>query len=288
MTRNELRAQFIADVLLPTVLSPEHRAAFNLRIEFRKFLQTRDFPRERASEVAEEELIRLVRAIETRMREWDEQGVPRPLHATDQEAVFVTWAHGSFVRYAGHMTIDRNYCEILQYVRTAGPKRFVILSALWLRCLGCRRILVSDGPHDGGVDVLGVIGSGGLRSLAVFVQSKTSSSKVNRDTIAKEHSTFSALAVPTNHRFAAYRKALNIETHEDGTATVYLVLSNNSFDGGARKMARTLGLLLRSPQQIAQLLSRRYSLRRIEEIVEVVAPSVRADLTRNLWEVLSW
>ena len=289
MTRSELRTQFVSDVLLPTVLCPGHRPALNLCLEFRDFLQARNYPRERATELADDELVPLIKAVETRMREWDEQGVPRPLYVTDQEAVFVTWAHKSFRKYAGRAEpIDRNYCEVLRYVGAATPKQFLVLSALWLRCLGCRRIFVSDGPHDGGVDVFGAISEMGLRSLVVLVQSKTSSSRITSDTITREHSKYRMLLDPSSPRFPLYKRALNVQANRDGMSAVYLLLANKTFDVGAQRAARTLGLLLRSPQQITQLLSTRYSLDKIEGIVTRTVPGLRADLTRNLWAALSW
>ena len=279
---------FILSSLLPCVLSPNAPVVVNVRNEFTRYLRAKQFGDLVATEFADSQFGSLVRELEAHMGEWDCQGVPRPLAATHQEAVFRTWAHDAFCDVAGAgKQLDRNYCEVLQYMRGLGEREFLVICALWLRCLGYTTIFVCDGPHDGGIDVLGQLQSGGLRSLVAAVQSKTSVHPIKRGVIEHEFGKFQILLGGGTQKYLQYRSALRLDASAEGTSWVYILLTNNAFDPGAQDAARRAGVLLRSVIQAALIISESYSKEEVETMVVRNAANLRADLTTNFFGRLS-
>ena len=281
---DSLRRRFVSDVLVPHLVSPEPREAINLRIEFSRYLMESQYSRHRAVEIAEGELQALTKTLDRYMADWEEQGIPRPICETDQDDVFLTWSHKKFQAYSGLTeSLDRNYCEVLQYLGDADPKQFLVLCGLWLRCVGCRTILVCDGPNDGGVDLLGVIPDGGLRSIVLVIQAKTSRHNIDAKTVLSDFNKYEWHRTQNTATFSRYRNALRVDDRIDGTAWVYLVLSNSAFGRGAQKIARSTGFLLRSARQMALVLRQQYTRETAEGVVDKLSQDVRADLSRNMW-----
>ena len=288
MTQHKLRRRFVEAVLVPHALSPERSLAINIEDEYYLYLVQRGIPDSIASEAAETQLHSLTSVLENYLVDWDQQGVPRPLTATDQQDVFLPWSHTQFPRYSGiNEGIDKNYCEVLHYVRGLSDREFPVVCAIWLRCIGCETILYCDGPGDGGVDLLGRVTTGGLRSLAVAVQSKTTGSTVGRKTILTESSNYQLLLNSPVGRYQAYRDALQLDISRDGASWAYAVVTNSEFQDGARQAARDLRVMLRGARQVALVISETYAKKRIEHLVRAIAPVLTPDLDVNLWDRLS-
>lgn len=288
MTQHKLRRRFVESVLVPHALSPERSLAINIEDEYYVYLVQRGIPDSVASEAAESQLQSLSAVLEEYLLDWDYHGIPRPLTATDQHDVFLPWSHTEFPRYSGISEgIDKNYCEVLDYVRGLGDREFPVVCAIWLRCLGCETILYCDGPGDGGVDLLGRVTAGGLRSLAVAVQSKTTGATVGRKTVLTESSNYQLLLNSPVGRYQEYREALQLDTSRDGASWAYVIVTNSEFQGGARQAARDLRVMLRGARQVALVISDAYTRRRIEQLVNAIAPRLTPDLDTNLWDRLS-
>jgi len=233
-----------------------------------------------ASEMAADQSEMLRSLIEKYLHSWDKQGIPRPLAESDQSQVFLVWRHQLFQSFAGAgEQIDANFCEILAYVSSLDPRRFLLVCALWLKVCGFQRIRICDSPGDAGVDLFGVQRQGGLRSLVLVVQAKTSKNEIGEGLIVSEYAKFRML--PHHDRFMEYRRALDIDNSYDGMAWSYALLANQSFNWKARKASSKLGILLRSAHQMAYLLSKIHRRQEIEMEVERLEPNFRPSLTQD-------
>ena len=182
MSPSEVKKAFLFQNLLPTVLSASAPRAINLYDEFRGYIRSIGLGEIRSAEIANDQFVALTDYLERQLADWDAQGVPRPLTRTDQERIFLAWPHEHFRRYSGlDETIDENFCDLFDYVQVLNGRQFLVLCALWLKTLGFRKIYICDSRGDEGVDVLGLLEDGGLRSLVAVVQAKTSSEPIGAD-----------------------------------------------------------------------------------------------------------
>jgi len=223
----------------------------------------------------------LLRKVEDHLAEWEQQGVPRPLIASDQEHVYLAWKHDQFASFFGHgPNIDQNFCEIFQYLRAIDAKEFLIICALWLKCVGFRTVFLCDGRGDEGVDLLASFDEGGLRSIVGVVQAKTSAVPIGRGTVYEEYGKYQML--PHTERFIEYRRALAADRRIEGLSWNYFLVANHSFNYKARLAASRLGILLRSVHQIAYVLSRTYIASDIVSLAKSLGGSLKSDLALNI------
>ena len=175
MTPASANRSFLNAKLVPQVVSPTAPGKLNLLDAFTAHIREEEgWGPIRASEFANDQFDQMCEFLERHLRDWDSQGVPRPLAQTDQDHVFVAWPHEQFLRYSGlSERIDANFCELFEYIQSLNGRSFLVICALWLKCIGFRRILICDSGGDEGVDVLAVLEQGGLRSLIAVIQAKT-------------------------------------------------------------------------------------------------------------------
>lgn len=285
MKASKAQQTFLYDELLPNILSSTAPGAINLRDEFRGYIRRQGVGDMRSLEVANDQFGQLVESLERHMADWDAQGIPRPLTETDQDYIFLAWPHVQFLRYSGLTErIDDNFCELFGYIRTLDGKQFLVVCALWLKCVGFKKIFICDARGDEGVDVLGLLEEGGLRSLVAVVQAKTSKEPIGRGLVLTEYGKYQML--PHTERYIQYRRALELDSRVEGVSWSYMILANQSFNWGARTVASKLGILLRSVHQLSFLLAQRYSRAEVENAVNRLSSSIRVDLEANFFDRL--
>lgn len=276
--------------LVPSVVSPSAPGTLNLFDAFVSHLKEDvGWGPIRAADYVEEHFDQLCEVIETHFCDWDAQGVPRPIAQTDQDRVFVAWPHDQFRRFSGlNEIIDSNFCEVFDFVQGLGGRPFLVICALWLKCMNFREIYVCDSRGDEGVDLLGILDQGGLRSLIVVIQAKTSNEAISKGTVVLEYGKYKALI--HTPKYMEYRRALGIDSSIQGGTWAYVIMANQSFNGPARVAARNLGILLRSVHQISFDISKRYTKSQIaaevDRIVNLEEGAPKADLTVNFYRQL--
>ena len=280
MRLREAERTFVYDRLLPGVLSPSTPKTWNLLNEFESHIRSLGSGPIRSIEFAVEHFYHLSDFIELHLSYWDEQGIPRPLTSTDQDYIFLAWSHERFAYYSGLSDrIDANFCEMFLYLQQLDGKRFLVVCALWLKAIGFDRVIVTDKAGDGGVDLLGMVSKGGLKSLVVVVQAKTSGQPISRGTVLEEYSKYRMVMYTEKH--LQYRSALEIDSSVDGSSWIYMILSNQAFDSKAHRASNGLGILLRSIHQIASVLASQYPKSVVEDEVERLVGPLEVDLTLN-------
>ncbi len=281
---------FLNSSLVPRVISPSAPGTLNLFEAFIAHLEEdAGWGPIRSTEFVTEHFSQLCDVIERHFGDWDAQGVPRPIAQTDQEHVFVAWPHDQFQRYSGlSESIDSNFCEVFELIRGLNGRPFLVICALWLKCMNFRTIYISDSRGDQGVDLLGLLEQGGLRSLIAVVQAKTSNDAITGGIVIREYGKYKSLI--HTPKYMEYRRALHVDGSIQGGTWAYLIMANREFNGAARVVARQLGILLRSVHQISFDIAKKYTRGQIaaevERIVNEEEGAPKANLTRNFFSQL--
>lgn len=283
---NEIHRSFVYENLMPRIISPMAPDIINLQLAFRDHIIDQGENSLQSEEMAGNQIDHLCRSLEQHLSYWDAQGIPHPFTQTDQKNIFLTWRHAQFYKYSGlSQTIDANFCEIFEYIQSLDGSQFLVVCALWLKCAGFHKIYICDARGDKGVDILGLLEEGALRSLVMVIQAKTSKEPITQGQVFNEYRKY--LMLPDTSKYIQYRRALEMDTRVDGSSWTYTILANNSFNYHAQKTSRECGILLRSIHQITFLLTGKYTKNQIEKEVMHLSPSVRADLESNFYSKLS-
>ena len=286
MNRDDTFQSFLISKLVPCVVSPAAPTrALNLFDAFKDHVsESQEWGPIRSTDFVTKHFDYLCEFVDGHFRDWDAQGIPRPIAQTDQEHLFVAWPHKQFRRYSGlEESIDGNFCEVFEFVQSLSGKQFLVICALWLKCMKFRTIYISDARGDEGVDLLGILDQGGLRALIAVVQAKTSNKAVTKGTVIAEYGKYKSLI--HTKKYMEYRHALGIDSSIQGGTWTYIIMANQAFEGRARIAARQLGILLRSLHQISFDIAKNYTkcqiVSEVNRIVSSEKGAPKADLTTN-------
>ncbi|GEM_PF-2075251 len=239
----------------------------NVQRAFRDHLASQLRAKLMADELAEKWRLNLLQLIERQLVEnWDGLGVPRPMALLNDEETLVTWTHPKFSELSGLDPLRNEFFAIMDWLNGLSSQEFLIPCVCLLALIGADPIFVTEGSGDGGVDCIGKIERGPLRSLCLFVQAKTSSSRITRDRLLMEYGKYQML--PHLDRYKLYRENLGLNSSSDGASLMYMLVSNNEFDAPARSVASNLGVLLRSRTQLAYWLWACTSREVLEKLIE--------------------
>jgi hypothetical protein len=250
----------------------------NALLGFETFLVAQGYPKIISFEYATRNLNLVIEKIIDVCNEWDALGVPRPAELVHNSNL-VTWAHPKFLDISGRNPLPADFIIIWQVVVKSLERDFLFWSAAFLYDTGCDRIFITDTSGDGGVDVLGVIGEGALRGLALLMQSKTAQSEVGRDSLLCDYSKY--LLLRHSDRWRDYKSAMNVDKSLDGLGVLYVFASNQEFKPNIRDSARDLPVVLRSGRQLAHRLALRAPLEKWLAIKNSLG-DFKANLSRNL------
>ena len=248
--------QFVFDEIIKTSLLTQPPETLNLSRQFATFLAQNNFHRLRAEEEAEKQIFLLRRRLDEALDEWKALGLPPPLGYSENGDVLLTWRHQKYAAITGRDPLSPNFVVVFDWLSGLNARQYLLPSVLFLKLMGCDPIFVTDGPHDEGIDCIGRIAEGPLRSVLVFVQVKTQQAAqrhISKDSLFQEYGKYATL--PKTEKYREYLRALNFDEIRDGSSAVYLMISNVEFGRGSQEVARNLGIILRSKRQIAHFLS---------------------------------
>ena len=261
-------------------MRPYSTSIINLEAELRTALQGSGHPELRAHELAEEWLSWCLREIESLMLRWDDLGLGRPLAATGDGRSLVTCRHARYHSIAGSSALPRGYNDMLAFVDSLSAREFLLVPVCLLRACGCDPIIVTEGS-DGGVDCLGRVATGALRSLCVFVQAKSGANDVTKSELITEYGKFQDL-MSGKPMFDKYLAAAASMPNVEGRSICYVVVSRSDFERPARDYAFQERILLRPGIQVASLLCGIASSATLEAMRKDLGPTLKRDLSRNL------
>lgn len=283
---DEALRTYLYDRLFPNFLTAQGPRKLNITNDFGHHLRHRGMPERLAAERASEWKHQLFDRLDRALTEWDDLGVPRPLVLTDVDSIVVSWQHQRYRDFCGPIagSLSADFCAIHERVKRCSPKEFLAVCAIYLKFIGCERIFFTDSSGDEGVDCLGVILSGALKSVNIVVQAKTSSLRIGRDTVLADYGKY--LALPHSSKYVHYRYAVQADKRIDGSPWLYVFMTNTEFEPAARIAAGKIGLLLRSRRQIAHKIAEQMSESEFDSSMKRLEANVHADLTRNVWQLI--
>lgn len=232
---------------------PSGPQSINIERAFREFLRREGAPSGLADEYSERWSTVLFAQLEEELIDWEDLGVPRPVDIAGDGRTLVSWGHARFEEITGQAALSPEFIHIDSWISRLGEREFLVVPVLLLSMLGCRPILVTDTSGDGGIDVIGRLPVGILRSTMVCIQAKTSTGRIGREALLSEYGKF--IALQRTEKFIEYKRALSLDRTRDGVGIAYLFVCNCEFKHGARGVAGDIGILLRSKKQLSHWLS---------------------------------
>ena len=259
---------FVHERVVNLALSKDPPDTLNLIQQFSAFLHDNlELDHLSAEEEAEKQADIVRRRLNEILQEWQLLGIPRALGYAENNEIVLTWRHSRFETITGYQPISEEFVKIYRWISTLGPREFLIVGVVFLKLLNCDPIFVTDGPRDEGVDCIGRISQGPLRSVVILIQSKTKEDETRQfdpDTLYQEYGKYSML--PHTDKYREYLDALGCEQLRDGSSLVYIVLSNLEFKRETQEIAKKLGVLLRSRRQLAFFLSRSFNVCELKKL----------------------
>lgn len=280
MKADESIRSYIHDQLMPEVISRSCPRAISLASSFRKHLESAGMPNSVADERQERWRSTLLYQLEERLSDFERLGIPRPLDFLDDEETLVTWTHPRYEELTGLHPVHSGFVDAYELVGSLDAKMFLVLVTYLLYDAGADPIYITDSPGDEGVDCLGRIASGPLRSLCIIVQAKTSKSVISMGNVLAEFGKY--VGLPHSEQFRRYMSALGLPNSLDGGACCYMLVANNEFHPKARAIAGRLGILLRSRSQLSQWLAGAYGAVALATLVRSFEERVDAGVTENV------
>lgn len=262
-------------------LRPDAPTVLNVATSLAAFLRDNGASPLVANEAAERQAQFALRRIEDLIARWHGQGLMAPMHlVTEREGILAGWNHERHLTLTGYPPVTDQFIAIYHWISALSERQFLLPVACFLKLVGCDTIFVTDGTGDEGVDCLGRIGIGPLRSIVLFVQAKTKGDQVPRDLVLQEYGKYAAL--PRTPKFTSYLDALGVNRSIDGAAFNYVIVASNEFHPAAQQVGARLGVLLRSRRQLAYFLAERTTLAILQAHQGRSLIPPRPDLSTNL------
>jgi len=273
--------KFVHDYLIPkTTTTTPPLIKLNIRAEFRNYLIAKGTPELEAEENAEKWECNLKEIIFAAQEEWSRQGVPCPFGFSAKGDLLIGLGHPKWGEITNQEKLPPEFNGISAWLHSLSGKEFLVACSVYLKLVGCDPIYITDGSGDGGIDLIGLISQGPLRSHAYYIQSKTSKSQISRDMILLEYGKYASTL--NSHTFREYENALKINASFDGTNATYLFISNNEFKKNARSEAKQLRILLRSGSQLAFWFSQKTTLSKLRFICNGFVDELERNLSNNI------
>jgi hypothetical protein len=273
--------RFVIEGLEAEALRLESPRTINIDLAFADFLRQHGVNSLVAEDVVVEQRVLVRRRVTEQIERWRGQGVLSPLGLTvESDEIIVTWRHARFAELTGSDGPAEPFVRIYEWLGNQNNRGFLLPCMAFLKILGCDPIFVTDGARDEGIDCIGLIASGGLKSTAIFIQARSKADLFVSDHLLQEYAKYCAL--PRTSKYLTYLEALGLLKMQDGMGYLYAVLTNSDFKFSAQQYAARLGVLLRSRRQLAQFLATGLSLETLERWKAQIAIPPGADLTTNV------
>lgn len=262
-------------------LSPASPRSLQLDRTFIDFLVRHGMVEIEAYELLERHRDHLTFRLTSTMEGWSEFGGSRPVALLpDDPNRLVFWSNPNFGQLTGFNPLSSAVVAAYDWMGRNAGNAFLLPALCYLRAIGCDRIFLTDSPGDEGVDCIGRIGGGGLRSTAVLVQVKSSLEHVSGDQFSAMYARYASL--PATSMFGRYFEALDVPRERFGSSRIFVVVAQGDFREGARQLAWKAGTLLRPGRMVAEVLGSFYPEGSLDALSERVELPVRANLERNL------
>ena len=262
-------------------MSTTSPTSINVERTFIDFLMARGVLEVAATELYSRHERHLSLRINNSLASWGDLGGIRPVAShPDQPGRLVCWRNPRFDQLTGYPPVGEAVAAAYEWIERNGTPAFLLPALCYLRAIGCDRIFVTDGPDDEGIDCIGRIGFGGLRSTLVFVQAKSGRDFVSGEQFGSMYTRYASL--PNTPAYGRYLTALGVPQSQDGLARIFVVACRAQFKEGARRLAWRTGTLIRSGRMLAAVLGEYYPAGSLDALSERFVLPVGANLDRDL------
>lgn len=272
------------NVFLPWIVGPDCPTRINLLTSFKGYINSKIADTIKSEELAIKWLPDLTKKLDSRLFDWNSLGIPYPFWPSDEnKELMLTWRHPKYEELTGYKPLNDNFINIINWIEKLNAREFLIVCAVLMKGLGASKIFITDGPSDGGIDLIARIEQSPFNSIVFFVQAKTVQDKtkqISRDTILMEYGKY--LSMPHEEVYQKYRRALDVDRSSDGASYCYAVISNTEFHNSAKDISSKIGILLRSKIQTAYFLSHIVQATDLDRIKMDLKNYLGVDLTLNL------
>lgn len=288
---NEAVNTFVYDELVDAALHPNPPKTFNVSRQFASFLVgAARFNKLIADEEADRQLGLIRRRLREAIDQWSGLGLPAPIGFAENDDIILTWKHARYTQITGYEPLSLQFVRIYDWLCSLGSRDFLFACATFLRIIGCDPIFVTDGARDQGIDCIGRVSDGPIRSVLFFVQCKTrqqaAEKVIGKEVIYQEYGKYATL--PKTRKYRDYMEALDLETSRDGAANVYVIVSNGEFAKNSQEVARNLGILLRSARQLAYFFSLSSTVEELKDLHTKITIPSGPDLNKNVAPSISF
>lgn len=271
-----------------TIMAPSCPPRIKLSSHFVEFLVGLKVDRAQAIDTATYQKRLLLDEVDRHIGRWRAQGVTPPFdRSTDDEEddSLITWAHSGYERHTGEAPLGPEFFKIYHWLGSLKEKEFHLPCLCYLSVLKCDPIFLTDGARDEGIDYIGLISSGPMRSTAVFVQAKSGVGAFGSADVQQESAKYQGMV--RTDMYMHYLNALGVPSSTAGAAFVYAIISNGDIKHGAASSSYRVGALLRSRRQLALTLSTEYTFDDLVRLATSVTLPAHPDLSRNLASLLN-
>lgn len=272
-------AEYSSDFFWNQLFSSSTPDKVNVKDSFASFLHNKQgLPLIKCAEDAEKSLGNILIELNHQQEKLASLGLNGLVHF-NQHGLAITWRHHKFIDISGSKPPPSGFGEICSWVSDLRGIDFLLPCAAFLFCLGCDKIFLTDGPGDGGADLIGTGSSLANRNIAWIVQAKSAKNKLKRETLLADYAKFTIL--PQLPVWEKYMKALGLDISFDGRSAIFLFASNLEFKDGFISVARSLNSIIRSGRQVAYFLAERASLTQWKRAFDEIGEP-KANINRNL------
>lgn len=239
----------------------------------------------RSAELAEQWVGRMHSEVESVLNAWSAIGVPPPAVCIGGVRC-VTLRHPRYPALAPQGGLPPDYPLWLALVEQADPKQFTLAVCAWLAVVGCSEIYVIDGANDLGVDCVGLIREGPLRSVCILCQAKTASAAISVATVRGDYQKYLE-GFWSSTVASRLTQAMSLRDSREGFVAPFVFHSNNEYGSPCGEYARRHRVLLRNRRQLAYSLARAFSLTALEDLFNTRASQVRRSFDFNWAPVIA-
>lgn len=284
LNHKEIVNDFIFSHLMPVITSHSCPKILNLQSCIKEYLNSRLDDEILREELALKLMPDLIRRLNIRLEIWNRLGIPYPFRPKeDDEKCLITWQHQKYEELTGFQPVPQKYIEVMDWIDNLNSSEFLIACCVYLKVIGATKIFITDGSGDCGVDVIARVERSPFNSFVFFVQSKTVQNKtatLSRDLVLKEYGKY--LSLKHEEIYQRYRRALGLDTSEDGVSYCYTILANCDFHNSAKEISAKIGALLRCKIQLSYFISQYFNATQLNEIKNNMKNNLKPDLTYNL------
>ncbi len=257
----------------------------NIKKEFSEYLLNLKHTAEEVYEAEKKLLNNVINDLRSLQKEWTYHHLNLPFFFGESKYSIYTWKHPNFFeKSSGIKPLNSDFIEIYNWVMHSSPKKFLLISLLFLKILGMDRIFITDSSGDAGIDCIGFKNDKLLGPMMYLVQSKKSDYEVKPDLLYQEYGKYSFL--PHSPTYQKYKEICQIEKSSTGYSKYYFIISNNEFSASAKILANNLGIVLRSAFFISNILSEYYKLDDILMLDSKLKDQIKKDLQKNLIDLI--